>query len=76
MSTIQHKAIIDDLIENHGYYHGDKSEPRAVLIVTYENAFGGEAWGVTWDYETPEMQERYLVETANVHNPKILWRMP
>lgn len=69
MATIDSKHIIDELIENDGYYPGD---PRIYMIVEYTNAYGNQTWGVTWPNERG--RDRYLEETEWVRNPKIIWR--
>ena len=70
MATIDNKKLIDDIIAGHGYYEND---PRVALIVEYTNAYGKQAWGVTWTNETSVRQRRYLEATGYVINPRILW---
>lgn len=71
MSTIGSKKIIDEIIAGNGYYQGD---PRVALIVEYTNQAGQQTWGVTWTVEHPVRQERYLLDSEFVQNPREIWR--
>ena len=73
MATITSLTVIQEIIENEGRCAGD---PDVAMVVEYDNAFGGTAWGVTWVTESVERQRRYLVETDYVRNPRLLWRKP
>src|SRR5262245_29211634 len=70
VSTINSRAIIDELIANDGYSEDD---PRVAMIVEYTNRAGHQCWGVTWTIETPDRQRRYLVESGFVQQPRVLW---
>lgn len=71
MSTIDSKELIDLIIARNGFYEDD---PRVALIVEYTNAYGNRTWGVTWSNEHISRQERYLLESAFVNKPKVIWR--
>ena len=71
MGTVTARRLVDQLIASDGYYEDD---PRAVMIVEYTNAWGEQAWGITWSNESPERQRRYLQESQYIHAPRVLWQ--
>ena len=71
MSTIDNKAIIDELIKNHGYFEDD---PQVYMIVEYTNAYGNRTWGVTWVNEPSVRKERYMTPSHYINNPKVIWK--
>lgn len=71
MSTIDSKAIIDEIIRNNGFYLDD---PQVHQIVEYINAFGNTIWGVTWVGEPAERRERYMKPSQYINNPKLIWK--
>ena len=63
MGTVS-KSIADAIIA--GKYEDDNPK----RIVKYTNAWGGEAYGVTFGNDDPN---KYLYETEYVQNPVIYW---
>lgn len=64
MSTVN-KKIADDIV------NGKYPEDEAQMIVKYTNAWGGEAYGVTFKGDD---QDKYLRPTPFIQNPTIYWR--
>jgi len=64
MATIS-KKLADELVAGDGYYSDD---PRAVRIVQYTNAWGGEAYGI----EYPGQLGKYA-QSEYVIDPKVYW---
>lgn len=78
MSTIDNKETIDKLIANDGYYPNEVNDeeppdPRVYRIVEYENGYGKITWGVTWESESPNRRDRYLIPSQYVINPHTIW---
>ena len=73
MATIDSPSLIQKLINDDGYFLDD---PRVYQIVEYTNSRGNKTWGVTWTNESKDRQNRYLVESQYIRNPKIIWRIP
>jgi hypothetical protein len=69
MSTVD-KVTADKIVA------GEFPEDAAVLIVKYTNAWGGEAYGVTFARESLDRQNRYLQPTPYINNPEVYWRAP
>lgn len=70
MATVDDKKLIDEIIAKDGYYEDD---PRVYMIVEYTNSFGNKTWGVTWSNQGKAEREKYLLHTAYVRTPRILW---
>jgi hypothetical protein len=68
MATIDNKDIIDEIIKGNGYYEDDT---RVSMIVEYTNAYGKQAYGVTWINQ--QNQQKYLIESEFIRNPKVIW---
>lgn len=75
MATFNDKAVVDRIIKNDGwYYQGDRrspDNPRAVRVVEYTNAWGGQCYGVVFEGEGDIY--RYEQATEYVRSPKLLW---
>lgn len=52
---------------------GEWPEDQAVMIVEYENAWGGVAYGVTFKHEGNKT--RYMEESEYIRNPRVWWRI-
>jgi hypothetical protein len=68
------KKFADNLASNAGYYNGgDENElgdnPRCVLIIEYDNAFGGKGYGLVMETDS---YNKYT-ESEFVQNPKVYW---
>jgi hypothetical protein len=77
MATVD-KAFADRLKAGNGWVNGDSDNsmgdnPRATLIVEYDNAWGGVAYGVTFEGEN---NTKYLHQTPFVMNPRVYWEAP
>lgn len=73
MSTLGQNQV-DNIIRNSGWYDGDKSEPRCLKIVRYNNQFnGGVAYGCVFEGEGA--YNRYE-EAQACHNPCVIWEAP
>jgi hypothetical protein len=60
-----------NLIRQHnGVYPGDEHLPPIVLLVEYDNAWGGVGYGTVREGEL----NRYAIETHWVRNPRVWWR--
>ena len=73
MSTVD-KAFADNLASNGGYYNGDDNNtlgdnPRVVEITEYENAWGAQAYGLTF-----EGQDNRYTPSEFVNNPRSYWK--
>lgn len=66
MATVD-KEIADDIIA------GKYDEDEAMRIVKYTNAWGGEAYGVTFRGDSPY---KYLLESEYIKNPSVYWDNP
>jgi hypothetical protein len=80
MSTMG-RAIVDRLIAGDGWLpehpdHDAPDNPRAELIVEYTDQGGKLAYGVTFSHESGSRQERYLVESAYIREPRVFWKAP
>lgn len=53
------------------YPHNAPDNPRAIVIVEYDNAFGGLSYGVT--FEGDRSPYRYMNPSASIQNPRIYW---
>jgi len=71
MATISSPEFIQELIDKDGYYEDD---PRVYQVVKYENAWGKDTYGVTWENEPENRKHRYEIETEYVLRPEIIWR--
>ena len=76
MATVDGKFAAN-IIAHDGWYQGDKDNslgdnPRCIIIVRYINAWGAEAYGVTFEGERDPL--RYCIESEYVRNPRIIWR--
>ena len=63
MSTVS-KKIADDIVA------GKYGEDHATRIVEYTNAWGKQAYGVTF---RGQRKDTYLIESEYIHDPKIYW---
>jgi hypothetical protein len=67
MATLTNPEIVQEIIDNNGYYHGD---PLVVKVVAYRNMFnGGKAWGVI--YEGEDLMRYHSAPAC--HNPQTVW---
>jgi len=69
MSTIDHKWIIDLIIEGNGIYPGDEGLPPVVKIVEYTNAWDKQTYGTICEGQPLDLYR----ETQFVRNPKTIW---
>lgn len=71
MSTVD-KAFADNIALNNGYYNGDDEpspdNPRTVLIIEYDNMFGGSGYGLVF-----EGRVNKYVPSEFVKNPRVYW---
>lgn len=79
MSTVTTKSIIDTIIREDGYYPSKDTpphlrDPRVYQVVQYTNREGNRVWGITYEHEVKEMRYRYLVESAYIRNPVVIWK--
>lgn len=65
MATVS-KEIADDIIA------GKYDEDKAVKIVKYENAWGGESYGVIFEGQRLD----YYAESDYIRNPTLYWSKP
>jgi len=74
MMATYDKQFADRLIAGNGrlleFQEPAPDNPAAQRIVKYTNAWGREAFGVTFEGDDPE---EYLRETRYVRNPVIYW---
>lgn len=73
MATIDYKDIVDKIIADDGYYDGDTTEPRALKIVEYTNAWGKQCWGVVFEGDGDD--DRYERANEFVQNPTVIWEV-
>lgn len=72
MSTVD-KAFADKVAAANGrLYPDDPFEPPITRVVKYTNAWGGEAYGMTFEGQD---QDKYLRPTEYVISPSIYWEM-
>lgn len=72
MSTID-KAFADKLVAANGQlYPDDPFEPPVTRIVKYTNAWGGEAYGITFEGQDPG---KYMLPTEFISNPTVYWEL-
>jgi len=70
MGTVD-KAFADKIVAANGQlYPDDPYEPPVTRIVEYTNAWGGIAYGITFEGQDPD---KYLRPTAWVDSPRIYW---
>jgi hypothetical protein len=72
MSTVN-KAFADNIVQHGGWYNGDSDNslgdnPQCVLIVEYDNAFGGQGYGLVFDGQ----HNRYAASEF-VRYPRVYW---
>jgi hypothetical protein len=72
MGTVD-KAFAENIAKNDGYYNGDSNNdlgdnPRCVLITEYDNAYGGQGYGLTF-----EGQRNVYTPSEYVRNPRRYW---
>lgn len=68
MSTINSKDIVDQIIENNGYYADD---PRVIKIVKYRNSWGGTAYGLIYEGQNPNNYD-----ASNwIHDPETIFEI-
>lgn len=71
MATID-KEFADNLARHQGYFNGDDVQspdnPRCVLIIEYDNAWGGKGYGCVFEGE----RNRYT-PSEYVRNPIVYW---
>jgi hypothetical protein len=73
------KAVADLMVKNGGWTKPDSEDdphdapdnPGAIVIVEYDNAFGGVSYGVTFVGERNPY--RYMNPSASIKNPRIYW---
>lgn len=73
MSTVD-KFLADNIVKHGGWHNGDSDNsmgdnPRVVLIVEYDNAWGGVGYGLVFDGKA----NRYA-PTEYVQNPREYWK--
>jgi hypothetical protein len=66
MSTINDRAMVDQIIVNDGAYADD---PLIIKIVEYTNAWGGQAYGLIYNQRDWNKYDA----SPYVINPKTLW---
>ena len=70
MSTVD-KAFADKLVTANGQlYQDDPFEPPVTRIVQYTNAWGAEAFGITFEGQDPE---KYTRPSEYIGSPRIYW---
>jgi hypothetical protein len=70
MSTVD-KVFADKLVAANGQlYPDDPFEPPATRIVKYVNAWGKEAYGITFEGQNPE---KYMEPTEFINQPVVYW---
>jgi hypothetical protein len=70
VSTVD-KAFADKVVAAKGHlYPDDPFEPPITRIVEYTNAWGGQAFGMTFRGQDPD---KYMRPTEFVNNPRIYW---
>ncbi len=70
MSTVN-KEFADKVVAANGIlYPDDAFEPPITRLVKYTNAWGGEAYGMTFQGQD---QDKYMRPTEYVQNPSIYW---
>lgn len=65
MATVD-KKIADEIASRDGYYGG--GDPRVMRIVKYDNAWGGEGYGLEYAHEVGRYQPSEFVK-----NPIVYW---
>ena len=73
MGTVS-KEFADNIVKHNGYYNGDDDNelgdnPRCVEITEYDNAYGGQGYGITF-----EGKINVYTPSAYVHNPRCYWK--
>jgi hypothetical protein len=68
MPTVGQK-IADELVAARGRYPGN---PRVVMIIEYDNAWGGRSYGLIYKGQA---LDRYR-ETDYVRKPRVYWSAP
>jgi hypothetical protein len=70
MSTVD-KVFADKLVAANGQlYPDDPFEPPVVRIVKYRNAWGADAFGITFE---GQHHEKYMVQSPYITDPTIYW---
>lgn len=66
------KNFADKIIAGNGRINQDEApdNPRALRIVEYTNAWGVQAYGITFNERD---KNKYMLPTHYVRNPKIYW---
>ena len=72
MATVDKKLAMEAIAKNGVLHPDDPFEPAIVKIVQYTNAWGSEAYGVTFANERD--QHRYDYETEYIHNPRVIFK--
>ena len=73
MSTVD-KAFADNVAKHGGWFNGDSDNsmgdnPRVILIIEYDNAWGGKGYGLCFDDGRPN---RYTASEF-VRSPRVYW---
>lgn len=67
MSTVD-KEFAENIARNGGWHNTYGDNPRVVLIVEYDNAWGGQGYGLVFEGKP----NRYT-ETEYVQRPRAFW---
>ena len=72
MSTVD-KEFADKVVAAKGVLYPDEAfEPPITRIVEYTNAWGGKAYGMTFEGQDPD---KYMRPSEYINEPRIYWEM-